>query len=260
MLQKIKSILLAGALAPVMQQLGVGSEEPGAGSEKPGENGPPPEAGDRKAAGTGPEPAFRGQTSGEQEDGGSRPGEESPVVSPEPGSGGEGTPNSELQTPNSLNSELPTPDSPAPEARLSLMEGLLLEKDEEIRQANTRAGENEKALTDANARIAGLEKSAAESGENAGRLDRLYNQAVRRYKELLIEANPGVLPEMIGGETIEEADQSLEKARELIDRVKQSLEDRAAAVRVPAGAPQRSSPDLSGLSSREKIVRGIEKG
>ena len=57
--------------------------------------------------------------------------------------------------------------------------------------------------------------------------------------------------------TIESLNESLEKARNLIGRVRQGLETEIALTRVPAGAPERRPPDLSALTPREKIKHAI---
>ncbi|MDO8569064.1 MAG: hypothetical protein Q7R57_10195, partial [Dehalococcoidales bacterium] len=83
------------------------------------------------------------------------------------------------------------------------------------------------------------------------------SQAVAGYKSLVIQSNPGMLPELINGNTVDEVDESLKNARAIIDRVRQELEAEASRTRVPAGAPQRSPFDLSTLSPREKIQYAI---
>jgi hypothetical protein len=118
-----------------------------------------------------------------------------------------------------------------PAARISELEGLLAGKTEE--------------LTKAGIRLAELEKAAA--------------GAVSRYKAVIVQSNPDVLPELVTGESIEALDGSLAKARELIGKVKVGLEAQKAAARVPAGAPPRGPVDTSSLSSREKINLGVEK-
>jgi hypothetical protein len=62
---------------------------------------------------------------------------------------------------------------------------------------------------------------------------------------------------MVSGETVAALDQSLAQAKSLVSRVKQGLEAEIKLARVPAGAPPRLPPDLSSLSSREKIQYSI---
>ena len=82
-------------------------------------------------------------------------------------------------------------------------------------------------------------------------------QAVSSYRALVVQANPDVLDELISGDSIEAINQSVEHAQGFISRVKQGLEAEAARTRVPVGAPQRTPPDLSALSPREKIRYAI---
>ena len=99
------------------------------------------------------------------------------------------------------------------------------------------------AMEDAEGRI-------KETGEN-------LTKAVASYKEQVIQGNPGVPADMIVGETVEEIDESLEKALALIEKVRQEMEAEASKMRIPGGAPQRTPMDLSGLSAREKIQYAI---
>jgi hypothetical protein len=73
----------------------------------------------------------------------------------------------------------------------------------------------------------------------------------------VIQANPGVLAEIITGDTVEEVNESLKHARSLVERVRQEMEAEASRTRIPAGAPQRVPLDLSALSPREKIQYAI---
>ena len=133
--------------------------------------------------------------------------------------------------------------SEATQARVTELESLLAEKDEELSSANTRITELEQALAE-------LEKKLTDTG-NA------LSQAIASYKTLVIKSNPGVIEELITGDNIEEIDASLEKAKTLIVMVRKGLEEEVAATRVPAGAPQRTPLDLSVLSPREKIQYAI---
>jgi hypothetical protein len=148
-----------------------------------------------------------------------------------------------LQHKEEIMAENEQTNSPAPQAaeaakRIAELEGLLAGKTEELTKAGTRLAE--------------LEASASSAAAAAV-------AAVSRYKAVIVQSNPDVLPELISGETIEALDGSLAKARDLIEKVKKNLEAKKAADRVPAGAPPRGAADTSGLSSREKISQGVEK-
>ena len=82
-------------------------------------------------------------------------------------------------------------------------------------------------------------------------------QAVAAYKEMIVQANPGLPAELITGDTIGEVDESVKNARAIMDKVRQEMEAEAARTRIPAGSPQRAPLDLSALSAREKIQYGI---
>jgi hypothetical protein len=84
------------------------------------------------------------------------------------------------------------------------------------------------------------------------------SQAVAAYRDLSGQSNPGLVAEMIKGDTITEINASVKNARELVARVRQEIEAGTASVSVPAGAPPRTVPDLSALSAREKIKFAVE--
>ena len=121
-------------------------------------------------------------------------------------------------------------------SRVIELEGLVAQKDEELAKANTRVSE--------------LEQVVAESGRNLA-------QAISSYKALVVKSNPGVLEELITGDTIDDINASLERAKTIVGMVRQGLEVEMASARVPAGAPERTPTDLSALSPREKIQYGI---
>ena len=123
--------------------------------------------------------------------------------------------------------------------RLAELEGLLAQRDEEL----AKAGE----------RIAELEQAVASSEDRVSAISNSLTEAVSGYRALVVESHPEVLEELITGDSIESINESLEKAQGLVSRVRQGLETEITLARVPVGAPERSSPDLSALSPREKI-------
>lgn len=80
--------------------------------------------------------------------------------------------------------------------------------------------------------------------------------AVARYREM-VTAMPGIVPEMVGGSTIEEVDASAEVARQAY----QAISHRIAAeyeAQVPPGNPPRSGNDPgAGLRPEAKIALGL---
>jgi len=121
-------------------------------------------------------------------------------------------------------------------ARVAELEGLLAEKDEELVKASARVAELEQVVAELESKLA---------------------QAVSSYKDLVVKSNPGVLEELITGNTIDDINASLEQAGSILSKVRQCLEADIASRRVPAGAPERTLVDLSALSPREKIQYGI---
>jgi multidrug resistance efflux pump len=111
----------------------------------------------------------------------------------------------------------------------------------------------EQSLVEKDGETAGLTQALDEAKQTIDELKKAVSQAADAYKETVVRANPGLLPEMITGDSIEEIEESVKKARAVMERVRQEMEAEAAKTRVPAGAPPRSAPDLSGLTAREKI-------
>ena len=109
------------------------------------------------------------------------------------------------------------------------------------------------------ARLAGKDEEIAGLRQSKTELEARYTGAVNSYRALALRGNPELVAELISGETVEAIDESVARAKTLMDKVKQELAAGISSGRVPAGAPPRTAPDLSALSPREKIqyaVRG----
>lgn len=146
------------------------------------------------------------------------------------------------------------------EATRDELEGLKQEKGalaRELESKDVTIAELEQALAGKDSEIVTLKEAIVGSDQKMTEINNTLAQAVASYKALVVEANPGVLAELITGDTIETVNESLENARALVDRVKQGMEAEASRTKVPAGAPQRTPLDLSGLSPREKIQYAI---
>ncbi len=132
-------------------------------------------------------------------------------------------------------------------------EGLLRqirERDERIAVLEQSAAELEKEVGSLKEAASGFEKRLADTVKE-------LTGSVEAYRALIVELNPGMLAELITGNTVAEVNESVKSARALVERVRQEIEAKAAGTRVPAGAPRRAGPDLSGLSAREKIHMAI---
>ncbi len=102
--------------------------------------------------------------------------------------------------------------------------------------------------------------ASAEAERLRGEIDAAAERertAAVRYRDLAVRSEPSLPAELIAGESIDAVDRSLEAAREIVGRVRTHIEQQAQAVRVPAGAPPRSGPDLSAMSPEQKIRYGL---
>ena len=54
-------------------------------------------------------------------------------------------------------------------------------------------------------------------------------------------------------------DEAFSRAKKLVEQVQRQVEARVGRERIPAGAPPRTSPDLSALSPQEKIRMGLQQ-
>ena len=141
--------------------------------------------------------------------------------------------------------------------RITELEDLVAQKDEGLAKANARIIELEQTVAGLNSEMATLKQAVAESEEKLTTINHSLAEAVAGYKDLVTQSNPEVPEELITGDTIEAINESLEKARTLVSKVRHELEAEITAGRVPTGAPIRTPADLSALSPREKINYAI---
>jgi hypothetical protein len=109
-----------------------------------------------------------------------------------------------------------------------------------------------------NTKIAGLEKTLEEAKQSLVETSVDLSQAVAAYKTVSLQANPGLVADIVSGSTIAEVDASVKQAKALVDRVRQEVSAENLKVRVPAGAPPRTLSDFTALSAREKIKLAME--
>jgi regulator of replication initiation timing len=96
-------------------------------------------------------------------------------------------------------------------------------------------------------------------GESMAAADAQGREAVQRYREVMLEREPHLPADLVTGDSIADVDAAVERARQTVAQVKQHLDQQSQSLRVPAGAPARGSPDVSELSSAEKIRLGLSK-
>ncbi len=81
-------------------------------------------------------------------------------------------------------------------------------------------------------------------------------EALKEYRVSIINSHPEIPQEMIAGATVQEIHASLDKATRLVAQVQKAMDDKGSE-QIPAGAPPRRGPDLTTMTSREKIVEGL---
>ncbi len=143
------------------------------------------------------------------------------------------------------------------EEKVKELERTIVERDESLTKANDSIGE----LRESHAR---LENELKTLGQAKTELETKLvtasdnlKQAVGCYRDAVLKSQPGVVAELVSGDSIASINESLEKTKSLVGRVKQTLETEASANRVPMGSPARSPADLSHLSPREKISLAV---
>ena len=83
--------------------------------------------------------------------------------------------------------------------------------------------------------------------------------AVGRYREAALAAAPDLPAELVSGDSIEAVDASLAAARRTVEQVRARLASESVSRGFPAGAPARGEPSTEGMSSSEKIARGLRE-
>ena len=159
------------------------------------------------------------------------------------------------------------------EEELTQLEEQLAEARAELEALETTVADREARAAHLELQIAGVreELSVAQAGieardtelatqrERSDALESAVRGSAQRYRALALERSPELPEELVSGDTIDEIDQAIDRARETVSKVRGHLETHAQATRVPVGAPPRSAPDYSALSAEEKIARGIEQ-
>ena len=141
--------------------------------------------------------------------------------------------------------------------KVAELENLMAQKDQELASRDTRISELDQVVASLDGEIATLKQAVTESNDNLNKLNESLKQVVASYKTLVIQSNPDVPEELITGDSIEAITDSLAAAKELVTKIRKGMEAEISVARVPIGAPERTAPDLSALSPREKIQYAI---
>lgn len=139
------------------------------------------------------------------------------------------------------------------QSRLADSEALAAGRDADIARLRSELSERD-ALIAGHAADAEARRVIAEAAEE-GRRD-----ATVRYRELVLDHEPDLPADLVSGDTVQEIDAAVARARETVSQVRQRFEAAAQASRVPAGAPPRGGIDTSSMTPAEKIRLGLQQG
>lgn len=165
--------------------------------------------------------------------------------------------NNELNAAESTNQNPPEDELGQTRARVAELEGIIAQRDQELASRDTRISELRQVTANLESEITTVKQAVAEADESLHKLGESFKQAVASYKALVIQSNPDVPEELVTGESIEAITDSFTSAKELVSKIRKGMEAEISLARVPAGAPERTAPDLSALSPREKIQYAI---
>ncbi|HLB28034.1 MAG TPA: hypothetical protein VJK47_02360 [Dehalococcoidales bacterium] len=142
---------------------------------------------------------------------------------------------------------------PAVEKRLAEREARIAELEQAVAGKESEIASLKQEIASKETEIDSRKQGGQEMEKRLAALNNSLAQAVASYKTAVVRTNPEIIEELIIGDTIQSIDESLAKAKELVSKVRRGVESEISLAKVPAGAPERTSPDLSTLSPREKI-------
>jgi len=128
---------------------------------------------------------------------------------------------------------------------------------DELAARDTAVSELRQQVAARDSELAVQQQAAAEFEDRFEKISSDLSQAVASYRALVVRSNPDVPEDMVSGDTIEAIDGAIKSARELINRVRENMEEEMSLAKFPIGAPVRTAPDFSALSPREKIQYAI---
>jgi uncharacterized coiled-coil protein SlyX len=134
-------------------------------------------------------------------------------------------------------------------------EDRLAELENRLVQAKARLAELEQTVASRDNEVAGLKQSKAEVEARIQDLSRSLTEAVASYRVMVVRTDPEI-EGLVSGDTIEAINQSVSQAKALVNKVRQGLEAEISLTRIPAGAPERTPPELF-LSPRGKIQAAL---
>jgi septal ring factor EnvC (AmiA/AmiB activator) len=134
----------------------------------------------------------------------------------------------------------------------------------ELGKARKHAADVEEQLARTTTEREAAHGELSETREALSAAQTAIREAASKYRAAVLASAPDIPPDLVPeAEDIAEIDRGIEAARLVVGRVREKIEeetlDQARSLRVPAGAPTRRTPDLSGLSPEEKIRAGLQQ-
>jgi len=127
------------------------------------------------------------------------------------------------------------------------------------------------ALSETQSTVQSMESAAKQSEAEREAIVAQHAVAVAAYRQAVLNGDPTLPPDLIQGATIDELNGSLDKAKRVVDYIRNKVNTPGGAgapgsitppgtpPRVPAGAPGRTLPDVAGMTAREKLVFGTSR-
>jgi NifU-like protein involved in Fe-S cluster formation len=82
---------------------------------------------------------------------------------------------------------------------------------------------------------------------------------VALYRTSLLAAEPEILEEMVQGTTVEEIEEYLAMARQMVEQVRTHLESQTYQERIPFCAQVRFAQNISSLPPQENILQRLNR-
>ena len=139
---------------------------------------------------------------------------------------------------------------------------------EQLAEALAQVDSLQAAVADAEARAATHgDRITALQGEldtvraDSERLGTRLRESALKYREARLAASSHIPPELVTGEELEEIDEQLAAAEQVVSQMRERVEKerRQESPPVPAGSPVRRAPDYSQLPPGEKIKLGLQQ-
>jgi chromosome segregation ATPase len=147
----------------------------------------------------------------------------------------------------------------AARAEVDRLQEMLADREARAVHAESQLSELRGELSQARAEAEARDAELAGLREREQSLAAQAQDAAQRYRALALQHAPELPEELVTGDSVDAIDEALQQARETVSKVRGHLESQAQAGRVPVGAPARSGPDPSALSTDEKIRLGLQQ-